>query len=251
MIRALHIEDEHRNIALLQTLIDTHYSANIKLIGTAGNIEEAFQLITRTSPDLVFLDIELERGNAFDLLERIENEIGIRFEIIFITAYDEYAVKAFRKNAIDYLLKPISIEEFHQSISKVMNKIKNTASYANVLNLLSELKPPARDAKIGFPVKEAILFISVNEIIKIEAKGNYVIVYLASKEKITATKALGDIEALLPSSQFIRVHNSWIVNMKYLKKYYRGKNGYIQMDDETVVPVSIRKKGDFLDTIDL
>jgi two-component system, LytTR family, response regulator len=251
MISAVHIEDEPRNVSLLQTLIDSYFATELEIVGSAGNIEDAFQLIRQTKPQLVFLDIELEHGNAFELLEKIQNSYGIQFEIIFITAFDEYAVKAFRQNALDYLLKPISTKEFQQAIEKAVNRIKSNGSYENVLNLLKELKPPALASKIGLPVKDSIQFVSVDNIVKIEAKGNYVIAYLNSGQKVNAIKTLGDIEELLPPSQFIRVHNSWIIHLKYIKKYFRGKNGYIQLDDDTIVPVSIRKKGDFLDIIEL
>src|SRR5881392_794596 len=114
MIRAIHIEDEPRNIELLRSLITTHCSDTVMLVGNAANLPDAFKLIKNEKPQLVYLDIELNQGNAFELLQRVQDDIGIDFEIIFITAFNEYAVKAFRQNAVDYLLKPVSTTELKE-----------------------------------------------------------------------------------------------------------------------------------------
>lgn len=249
MIRAIHIEDEPRNQALLQSLIASHCADSVTIVGTAGSIQEGYDLIKKERPQLVYLDIELNQGNAFELLEKVQQNMGIQFEIIFITAFSEYAIKAFKQNAVDYILKPISTEELRNATAKAVEKITYTKAGQNILAVLSQFKQENTASKIGLPVSDGLFFVKTDDIIRVEAKGNYTQVYLVEDKNIIATKKLKDIECLLPVPHFIRVHNSWIVNNKHLKKYYRGKSSYLEMDDGSTVPVSIRKKGDFLDMV--
>lgn len=247
MIKAIHIEDEPRNIKLLENLVNTHCSDLVYLCGHAGNIDDAQALIREKKPELVYLDIELNKGNAFDLLEKLDAMHALDFQVIFITAFNEYAVKAFRYNAVDYLLKPISIPELKEATQRAVDRIEHAVGNLHVLKLLSQLKTSLAVSKIGIPLADGVLFVEVIQIISAEAKGSYSILHLLTGEKITATRNLKDMEELLPESFFLRVHHSWIVNTKYMKKYYRGRNSYIEMEDGTTVPVSIRKKGKFLD----
>ena len=244
MIRAVHIEDEPRNIELLARLMKMHFSESLILDGNAKNISDAVTLIKKVNPQLVFLDIELNSGNAFELLDQLHDH---SFEVIFITAYNEYAVKAFRINAVDYLLKPISIHELKEATAKAIYKIKNALTGNESLqNVLRQFKTDYSTQRIGIPVNDGLFFINSEEITHIEAKGSYSILYLSNGKHITCTKNLKSIEQMLPESHFLRVHHSWVVHLKYLKKYFRGKNGYIEMENGITVPVSIRKKGKFL-----
>jgi two-component system, LytTR family, response regulator len=243
MITAIHIEDEPRNLALLENFVREYCSETIMLVGSARSLSDAIQLIKEKKPQLVYLDIELSQGNAFTLLSTIKE---INFEIIFITAFSEHAVKAFRLNAIDYLLKPISIDELKEATARAVEKInRSTSPNANILKAIKGLSESSNN-KIGIPVNDGVLFIQCDDIIKIEAKGSYSIIYLTALKKITCTKNLKHLQRLLPESFFLRVHHSWIVNLKYLKKYYRGKHGYMEMEDGSTVSVSVRKKGNFL-----
>lgn len=246
MIKAVHIEDEPRNIELLASLLKTHCSRLVELCGHAKTIAEGIELIKAQRPQLVYLDIELSKGNAFELLEILNRENLLNFQVIFITAYDTYAVKAFRYQAIDYLLKPISIEELMEATERAISKIES-GSHEQLLAAIRMLNLQAATAKIGLPTSDGILFLDLNEIVRIEALGSYCVFYMQNKQKITATRTLKEIEEQLPESLFLRVHHSWIINLKYLRRYYRGRNGYIEMDDGSTVAVSIRKKGRFLD----
>jgi len=243
MIRAVHIEDEPRNIELLASLIETHCSHQVTLVGNAKNIPDAINLIKNTHPQLVYLDIELNKGNAFELLEQLKE---IDFQVIFITAFDQYAVKAFRHNAVDYLLKPISISELKEATTKAVEKIDHSSINTNILDTLKELKLNISNQKIGVPVQDGVVFVNADEIIRCEANGSYSTFYLTNKKTVITTKSLKDIESLLSFSNFVRVHNSWIINTNYIRKYYRGKNSYAEMEDGSVVTISLRKKGDFL-----
>jgi len=251
MIKAVYIEDEPRNIVLLRTFIETHCSADVELVGSATNLDKAYDLITSVKPQLVYLDIELNQGNAFELLEKLQNATGIWFEVIFITAFNEYAVKAFRQNAVDYILKPISIAELKHATAKAVEKINATKTARNITDVLEQLKQQTPQFKISVPIAEGVQFVNADDIIRLEAKGSYCIVYLVRGQKITCSKSLGEIEKLLSEVQFVRVHHSWVVNRKFLSKFYRGKESYIEMEDGSTVPVSSRKKGDFLDSIGL
>lgn len=251
MITAVHIEDEPRNIELLDSLIKIHYPAVIDMKASATNLQEAYLLIKKIKPQLVFLDIELNRGNAFELLDKLNNSIGINFQVIFITAFNEYAVKAFRLNAVDYILKPISTDELKQAVNKAVEKINDSSTdQDHVANFLRQLQDNIVNKKIAIVVAEGVEFYNSDDIIRIEARGSYSTFYLLNREKITSTKNLKDIEHMLPEISFLRVHHSWIINIKYLKKYYRGKNSYIEMEDGSTVAVSIRKKGKFLDFLE-
>jgi two-component system LytT family response regulator len=247
MINAVHIEDEPRNIELLASLVKEHCSDMVNLVGNARNVKDAISLIRSKKPKLIYLDIELNQGNAFDLLQKLKEHDEFDFQVIFITAFNEYAVKAFRFNAVDYLLKPISIVELKDATLKVVNKITQSSGNDHVLEAIRLLKPNFNTYKTGLPVVDGVVFINTEEIIKAEAKGSYSTLHLSNNKKITTTKNLKDLEDILPGSLFIRVHHSWIINIKYLKKYYRGKNSYMELEDGSTVAVSVRKKGKLLD----
>lgn len=243
MIKAVHIEDEPRNIELLANLVKTHCNDEVILVGNAKNIPDAIRLIQNEKPQLVYLDIELNKGNAFELLEELK---AFTFHIIFITAFNDYAVKAFRHNAVDYLLKPISITELKEATSRAIERINQSKITTNILDTLRDLKLHTGVQKVGIPVNDGVVFVNADDIIRCEASGSYTIFYLLNKKTITTTKGLKEIEDLLPFSNFVRVHNSWIINTNYIKKYYRGKNSYAEMEDGSVVTISLRKKSDFL-----
>jgi two-component system LytT family response regulator len=246
MINAIHIEDEPRNVELLANLLHQYCADTIRLCGNAGNKKDALALIEKTNPQLVYLDIELTNGNAFELLEELNEKGLFNFQVVFITAFNEYAVKAFRYNAVDYLLKPISINELKEASNKVISKILLHAGNGAALNAIKQVKLNLNNHKIGLPDADGIVFISINDIIKVEARAGYSVLYLTQNKKITSTKNLKDIEEMLPESSFLRVHHSWIINIQYLRKYYRGKNSYVELDDNSKVMVSSRKKNRFL-----
>lgn len=244
MIKAVHIEDEPRNIELLRELV-LQNCREVDLIGNAQNVPEAVQLIRQTRPQLLYLDIELNHGNAFELLEQLKDD-NLAFHVVFITAFNNYAVKAFRYNALDYLLKPISITELKEATAKAVERIRQSTSNDNIFEVLREIKNHSVNQKIGLPVPDGVVFVNADEIIRCEAKGSYSMVYLSGKKNVTCAKTLKELEDLLTAQNFVRVHNSWIINTKFLKKYYRGKNSYMEMEDGSTVTISLRKKSDLL-----
>ena len=244
IFKAIHIEDEKRNVILLESLVKQYCNQSISMEGNASNIEDAFQLIKTINPQLVFLDIELDGGNSFQLMDKIGE---FNFQVIFITAYNNYAIKAFKYNAVDYLLKPIDINELKAATEKAVQKINKSVNNDNISQLMNYLKVNDKLQKISITVHDGILFLNAKDIMRVEAKGSYCTLYMTNSKPITTSQSLGDVECMLSQKYFLRVHNSWIINTNYLKKYYRGKNGYIEMEDGAIVKVSTRKKGDLLD----
>jgi two-component system, LytTR family, response regulator len=243
MMRAIIIDDEPKNVRILKKLLED-YCPQVEFAGEAGDARMAFTTIRELKPDIVFLDIEMPYGNAFDLLDKL---LPVDFEIIFITAFDDYTLKAFKYSALDYLLKPVDIDELKAAVKKAAEKIAGKNINLQLGNLLSNLKNnKATLQKIALPSADGIIFINVEEIIRCEASGNYTIIYADSKEKITASKTIKDYEELLPPSIFCRIHNSHIINLNRIKKYHRGRGGFVVMDDGTSIEVASRRRDEFL-----
>jgi two-component system, LytTR family, response regulator len=243
MMRALIIDDEPKNVRILKKLLED-YCPQVEVCGDAGDAKSAFTAITALKPDLVFLDIEMPYGNAFDLLDKL---LPVAFEIIFITAFDDYTLKAFKYSALDYLLKPVDIDELKAAVKKAAEKIAGKNINLQLGNLLSNLKNnQAALQKIALPAADGIVFMNVEEIIRCEASGNYTIIYADSKEKITASKTIKEYEDLLPPGIFCRIHNSHIINLNRIKKYHRGRGGFVVMDDGTSIEVASRRRDEFL-----
>jgi two-component system LytT family response regulator len=243
MINCLIVDDEPGNVRILRKMLE-EYCPQVYVAGEAINPEEAEQLISKLEPDLVFLDIEMPYGNAFDLLDRL---MPVSFEVIFITAFNEYALKAFKYSALDYLLKPISIKELCQAVEKVSEKVRLQNSRTQLANLLANLRQPdVNSYKIALPTMGGLVFVLVDQIIRCEAIGGYSTFFLKSGEKIISCKNIKEYEDLLPPSIFLRVHNSHIVNLVYIKAYHKGRGGYVEMEDGTTIELAIRRKKEFL-----
>ncbi len=239
MTTALIIEDEPRNVALLEALIQQHCAHMVTVKGNAGNIRDAFELIKEEKPGILYLDIELSDGSAFDLLDQFEE---MPFRVIFVTAFNEYAVKAFRLNAVDYLLKPISSAELIDATRKAIARNSEEGESGQLLKSIRQLALTGGTSRVAINVADGILYLKQEEIVRIEAKANYCIIFLSNGRSITCIKTLKELEEMLPEHIFLRVHHSWIINTNYLKKYHRNKNGYIEMEDGSTVAISVRKK---------
>jgi two-component system LytT family response regulator len=191
MIKAIHIEDEPRNVELLKQLVKEHCS-NVEIIGNAKTVADGLQLVKEKRPQLLYLDIELNNGNSFELLEQLKDEYP-EFQVVFITAFNEFAVKAFRYNAVDYLLKPISIKDLKEATEKAVERIKNARENNHIFEALRELKSNFTHQRIGLPVTDGVLFVNTDDIIRCEAKGGYSLVYLTGKKNITCSKTLKEL----------------------------------------------------------
>ncbi|HEY4286452.1 MAG TPA: LytTR family DNA-binding domain-containing protein [Puia sp.] len=243
MIRTVLVDDETDSIRILQRLLE-NYCPQVIIVGTAGGVETALPLIRETRPDLVLLDIEMAQGNAFDLLNQLQ---PIDFKVIFVTAFDNYAVRAFKYSAVDYLLKPVDIDDLRNAISRVEKKPDEYTIVQQMKMLLDNvgtLRLPQQ--KMAIPTINGLIFITVQDIIRFEAKGNYTSIYLSRGEPILATRTVKDYEEILPETIFCRIHNSHIINLSRIKKYQKGRGGSVEMEDGSVIEVASRRRDEFL-----
>ena len=244
MIRALIVDDESKNIRILHGLLQT-YCPQVHVVGHANGFHKALELIESSHPDLLFLDIEMPYGNAFDLLDKL---MPVNFEIIFITAFDEYSLKAFRYSALDYLLKPVDIDDLHIAVQKAEKRIELKNINEQLSNLLFNLRKPGLPVtKIAMPVNDGFDFVAIDELISCESRNNCTIVYTNSGKKYTCNRTIKDYEELLPENVFFRIHHSFIVNINFIRKFFKdGRGGYVELLDGTTIPVAYRRKDEFL-----
>lgn len=242
--RVIIVDDEEGARESLSNLLDK-YVENVNVVAKAENIASAMEKINKYNPSLVFLDIEMPFGSGFDLLERMK---PIHFDIIFVTAYDHYALKAIKFSALDYLLKPVDIDELRAAVEK-HRKNNTQKTEANYENLLENLKTEDDDKKLAIPDTHGVTFLKLKDIIRCESDGNYTRIYLTSGKKILASKTLGEYEHLLEGDNFYRIHRSNLVNLSHIKKYVKGDASYCLLSDESKVDVSRRKKSGFLEVL--
>jgi len=240
-IRAIIIDDEKHSRETLKNLIEI-YCVGVDIIGLAATINESIKMISTLKPELVFMDIELQSGTGFDILTNLPE---VDFEVIFTTAFDQYAIKAVKFSSLDYLLKPIDIEELQRAVEKA-KRIKNKQDYARQLqNLIQNLQHP-KESKICLATSDGFEFIHTKEIIYCEANGSYTTFVLTENRKLLVSKHLKEYENLLSEHQFMRVHNSYLINLREVKKYSKSDGGYITMNNNDIVSISRSKKEDFI-----
>lgn len=243
-IKAILIDDEPGNIVTLTELIK-EFCPEISIEGKAANIIAAQQLIYKHNPDLIFLDIEMPYGNAFDLLDKLS---PVSFEVIFITAFNNYAIKAFKYAVLDYILKPVNIDELKLAVAKALKRIKEKDVNNRIDFLLKNLRTENQmSQKIGLSTVEGFSFEEVNNIIHLQAEGSYTRVFLKGKKTEVVSKSLKEFEDILPQSLFCRIHHSHIINLGFVKKYYNGRGGYVELENGNKVEVSVRKKESFFE----
>jgi two-component system, LytTR family, response regulator len=245
MITAIIIDDEAKGRLALREKLSA-YCPQISVIAEAANGAEALMLIQHHQPQLIFLDIEMPRMNGFEMLNELPEK---NFHIIFTTAYDQYAIKAIKYAAFDYLLKPIDIEELIAAVSKLDNTKANQTKKQVELLRENMREPKKQLNKLAIPTLEGLLFYDIGDIVYLEANSNYTNIYLANKTKITASKTLKDLEELLPESIFFRTHHSYLINLNYIKRYIKGDGGQIELQNGIYIDVSRRKKEEFLKVI--
>jgi len=248
MLKSIVIDDEKHCSDRLLSLLEKHTSS-IEIIAVCANIEDAKTTIEKLRPDVIFLDVHLHEKTAFDLLASIDK---IDFEIVFTTAFDSYAVDAFKFAALDYLLKPIDEEFLDKSIEKLKEKasLKDIANKVDVLFHNFQNKNTALN-KIVVPTIEGLLFIKVSDIIRCQSDTNYTHLILKENKKTTVPKTLKYFEKLLEPHNFFRVHHSHLVNLLCIDKYVKGKGGYIITTDGSHIEVAIRRKDEFIKRLSL
>ena len=246
MIRGIIVEDEIRSRDTLRGLL-SRYCKNVEIIAEADSYRSGLAVIREQHPDVVFLDIQMPDGSGFKLLEELDE---IKFEIIFTTAFDQFAIKAIKYSALDYLLKPIDPEELVSALKKVENKISKIGVNENIQVLLDNIK--SRDAnphKIVLSTFEKIHIIETDNILRCESDNYYTNFFLTDGKQILISKTLKENEAMLGEHNFIRPHKSHLVNVKYIKGFLKNDGGYIEMTDGTHIPVSRRKREKIIEII--
>lgn len=236
-IRAIIIDDEARAANALSTLL-TEFCEGVEVVAIANDVREGYKAIQQHKPDVVFLDVELPGAVGFSLLDYFDK---IDFEIIFATAYNQYALKAFECSALDYLLKPVEIKKLRISLEKLRQK-KELSLIQEKYNTLKDNIHKHKIAKIGLPTTDGLVFVKLEDIIRCEGENNYTTFFLNSQSKIVVSRTLKEYEDLLADSGFFRPHKSHLINLEHVRKLVRAKTSQLIMDDGSVVDVSVRKK---------
>ncbi len=248
MIKAIIVDDELGARESLSKMIEKNCK-QIEVVAKVDSMLSAFEAITNKEPDLVFLDIEMPNGNAFDLLEKFKT---INFNIIFTTAYDHYAIKAIKFSAVDYILKPIDPEELINAVKRFEEQAgQKTTLDKQFKTLLSNVRPGNKLKKVGIPDGDGLIFINLSDIIRCDSDGNYTFFILTNGKKIIASRTLGEYEQMFADDNFFRIHRSHLINLEHVKKYIKGEGGYVIMTDNSQVEVSRRNKTDFLERLSL
>lgn len=245
-IRAIIVDDEQHCIDALQTMLQKK-CPEVTVLGGVNSVKEARDLIEEVQPDLVFLDVEMPYQNGFELLKLFDT---VTFDVIFTTAYEQYALKAIKFNALDYLLKPFSIKELQDAVQKCMerrNGRQKEYAPSPLEMFLQNMKTLHQThKKIALPTINGLVFMPVQNIVRCESTGNYTRIFFTDKKNLMVSRPLKEFEELLGDVDFFRVHNSHLINLQQMQSYIQGEGGFALMSDGTQVEVSRRRKAEFL-----
>ena len=230
-IRTLIIDDNEKARVALKSDIED-YCPTIDVINEANGVQSAFKTIIKDKPELIFLDIQMADGTGFDLLEKLQNASASIPKIIFTTAYDQYAINAFKYAALDYLLKPVSADELIRSVNRIKEQTPKQSFDPNNRLAISE--------------KDRIHLLNHKDIIYLEAEKNYTTIYSTDEKKIIASKNLKHFEEKLQNSSFIRVHHAYLVNVEHIIEFVKTEGNHIILDNKIQLPVSVRKKDEVI-----
>ena len=246
MYKTIIVDDEKGCRDTLESLLQDFPEINI--VATVNSIELAQEAITNLQPHLVFLDIEMPGGTGFEMLEKLNT---INFDIIFTTAYDQYAIKAIKYSALDYLLKPIDPSELEGAIQRFSSKKHDQDLINNKFKtLLNNLGGETSHQKIAIPDGEGLSFVKIKEIVRFQSEGSYTYLHtLGNPKPLLISKPIGDYQEMLTNEPFVRVHRSHLINLQHVDKYIKGEGGVAIMSDQSKVEVSRRKKNDFIEAL--
>nr|NQU90905.1 response regulator transcription factor [Bacteroidota bacterium] len=241
-LKAVIVDDESDAVNFIKSIIDDHIS-ELKIVGTANSAKDGVKVIRQTNPDIVFLDVEMPHGNGFTVLEHFPEKT---FDVVFVTAFNHYAIQAIKLSAVDYILKPINIKEFIAAAGKIIQKhFDESFQNQNYSNLFQNLRS-TMPSRLAIPTSEGMEYLNTKDILRVEADRSYSWFYLVDGRKILVSRNLKEYHELLADKNFFRPHNSHLINLEYVKKYIRHEGGYIELTDGTEVPVARGKKDLFL-----
>jgi len=242
-LKTVIVDDERNAVDFIFSIIG-EYCPELEVVGKAYDVPEGVNIINEKKPDLVFLDVEMPNGTGFDLLNQFPEK---NFDVVFITAFNHYAIKAIKFSAVDYILKPINISEFIEAVKKVVQKHSDNTSNSNEsLKILMENIKSVSPSRLAIPTADGMEYLNPKEIIRIEADRSYSWFYLTNNRKILVSRHLKEFQDLLSDRSFFRSHNSHLINLKYVRKFIRKEGGYIEMQDGAQIPVSRNRKDLFL-----
>lgn len=247
MIKGIIVDDELSAIKSLKWEIE-NFCENVKISDSFTSPLEAISAINYLKPDCVFLDIEMPEMDGFQLLTKL---VYRDFDLIITTAYDNYAIRAFKESAIDYLLKPIDTDDLIKSISKIRKNKENSQLGKELQKVLGTFSINNSASKIALPLTGKIVYFDLEEIIYCKADGNYTEIYLKGNKREILSKKIKNVEELINNNNFFRVHNSFLVNIQHIREYIKGDGNYLVLDDQTKIPVSRSKKEEILQILSL
>ena len=243
-LKAIIIDDELNARELLQVILQD-YCADVEVVGQAADLPSGVKLIRETHPDIVFLDIEMPQYSGMQLFDFISEE-EIDFQLVYATAYAEYAIKAFEMSAVDYLLKPLRPNQVKQAVEKAVLNIHGSGNQANRFAALRENIESNVIKRIGLPVSDGVVFYPIDKLMYFEADGMYCKVFIEGEEALLISKPIKHFADLLEGHpSFFRPHRSYFINLNFMKQYLRSDGGYILMDNGENVPISRERKPDF------
>ncbi|MCW5900016.1 MAG: response regulator transcription factor [Flavobacteriales bacterium] len=246
-LTAVIVEDEARALAHLEGLLRRQHP-EVDLLGNAVDVEAAIALVRRAQPQVLFLDIELKDRTSFDILKALGDA---RPHVIFTTAHDGYMLQAIRFSCLDYLLKPIDPAELREAVAKAQEAVRSAERPAQMDMLLKNIDRAGSDRVIAVPVADGLEFVHVNEILACESDSNYTTLHLRDGKRMVISRSMKQFEDLLQGTAFMRVHNSWLVSLKHIRKYLRGDGGEVVLSSNLHVPVARRKKQELMDSLEM
>jgi two-component system LytT family response regulator len=242
-LKTVIVDDEQDAVEFINSIIG-EYCTSLEVVAKANNVIQGVAAIKDNKPDLVFLDVEMPNGTGFDLLAQFPEK---DFDVVFITAFNHYAIKAIKFSAVDYILKPININEFIDAVNRVVKKRSERSTQGNEnLKILMENLRSSLPSRLAIPTADGMEYLNPKDIIRIEADRSYSWFFLTGGRKILVSKHLKEFQELLSDRYFFRSHNSHLINLKYVKKFVRREGGYIEMTDAAMIPISRNRKDLFL-----
>lgn len=244
MIKCVLVDDEKNALEMMEWLLKT-YCPNVEVVALCSTAEKGIEAINKFKPDVVFLDIEMPRMNGFDMLEQVSS---LSFEVVFCTAYDQFAIKAFKYSALNYLLKPVDPEYLKATIMRVEEKkaLPTREQFALLLQQLNR-QTVSTPSRIALTTGDGLIFVSTADIIYCKAESNYTHVVLTGGRKILVSRVLKELDEALSGPDFYRVHSSYLIGINHIKKFVRGEGGYLVMDNDENITLSRSRRQEFME----